>query len=344
MARKEQEMKKLLFSVFAAVAVAVFASNGIAQTGNVRVTVYNWGGSGAGAGKQVVRFDSLYRPIDSLATNSGNQVYWSNIPAQLYWFEAYDSTGRAIWGSKAYWGNMQMRVVAGQTVNGSITQIEPYIEQTRVFNQRGRTPPFNRGDTAYFEFTVRNRFTGTRTSSVYCRADVNRSSPWDFDEWSGWVNIGSGSSRLFVFTFPIPRTTPFGTVYNYTARVGTQYPGSGYDVSDQKYWMGSFLVGVALEEPEKHIMKQGFSVRPNPFSSSTTFSLSLAKESYSSVSIYNLEGRIVRTLSLGKLKAGEHVIQWDGRDLRGRVLSPGAYFVRATCGEFTATEKVVITR
>lgn len=337
-------MKKLVMLVVVAVAVAVFASNGIAQTGNIRMYVYNWGGSEAGAGKQVVRFDSLYNPIDSVATNYSSYAPWSGIPARLYWFEAYDSTGRAIWGSKAYWGNLQKRVIAGQTVYDTVYQIEPFIGQTRVFNQRGRTPPFSRGDTAYFEFTVRNRYPGTRTSSVYCRADINRSSPWDFDEWSGWFSIGSGSSRVVVFTFPIPRTTPYGTVYYYTVRVGTQYSGSGYDVSDQKYWMGSFLVGVALEEPEKHVKSQAFSIRPNPFSTSTNFSLSLSKELYISVSIYNLEGRVVRTLSLGKLKAGEHVIQWDGRDLRGRVLSPGVYFVRATAGEFTATEKVVITR
>lgn len=310
----------------------------LAQNGNAEVYVSTWRGTGAGAGKKVLRYDSLWRYIDLRYTNIYSYAYWSNIPARRYFFEAYDTTGRAIWGTEAYWGHTELRVIAGQTVRRTITQYEPYIETLVVMSRRGG-PPFPAGDTLMFGLVVRNRSTETKTSRVYCRVDRNRVSPWDYDAWSDWFNISPGGMRLFTFWFILPRGAA-GTYY-YTARVGTQLPGPGDDVSDQKSWIGSFMVGIA-EEPEKQTKIHGFAIRPNPLiGRGTNLSFSLSKDAYSAIYIYNPEGREVRTLSLGRLKAGEHVVYWDGRDFRGRVLPPGVYFVRVVAGEFTAMRKMV---
>ena len=47
-----------------------------------------------------------------------------------------------------------------------------------------------------------------------------------------------------------------------------------------------------------------------------------------SLRVFDLGGRAVRTLAAGNHPAGEHSIEWDGRDDDGRLVSSGPYFVR----------------
>lgn len=51
----------------------------------------------------------------------------------------------------------------------------------------------------------------------------------------------------------------------------------------------------------------------------------LPEEAKVTVKIYNAEGRLVRTVSLGQQEAGEHSFSWDGKDDAGQILEDGAY-------------------
>lgn len=44
--------------------------------------------------------------------------------------------------------------------------------------------------------------------------------------------------------------------------------------------------------------------------------------------VLDVGGRVVRSLDLGRLDAGEHALTWDGRDARGGAAPSGHYFVR----------------
>ena len=44
--------------------------------------------------------------------------------------------------------------------------------------------------------------------------------------------------------------------------------------------------------------------------------------------VYDLSGRVVRALQRGKLAAGSHRFDWNGRDEQGRKVPAGVYFVR----------------
>ncbi len=53
-----------------------------------------------------------------------------------------------------------------------------------------------------------------------------------------------------------------------------------------------------------------------------------------SVRIHDLAGRVVRDLSFDRMNAsGDHALEWDGRDLSGKLVAPGAYVLRV---EFSA--------
>ncbi len=68
------------------------------------------------------------------------------------------------------------------------------------------------------------------------------------------------------------------------------------------------------------------SCRPNPFRQRTTVTFALPARSLSSVRVYDVAGRLVRTLVEGHLDAGPHEIVWDGTDDAGRRVASGVYF------------------
>lgn len=68
---------------------------------------------------------------------------------------------------------------------------------------------------------------------------------------------------------------------------------------------------------------------PNPFNPSTEIAFSLSHDGTTvALRIYDLAGRLVRTLVDGTLDAGRHTARWDGADARGRPAPSGVYRYR----------------
>ena len=75
----------------------------------------------------------------------------------------------------------------------------------------------------------------------------------------------------------------------------------------------------------------------------------LATPEHVVIRIFNMSGRLVRTLDLGQIAPGayrskEKAAYWDGRSESGESLASGIYFYTIQAGEFTATKKMAITR
>ena len=71
------------------------------------------------------------------------------------------------------------------------------------------------------------------------------------------------------------------------------------------------------------------SVYPNPFNPQTTVRLALRQAGHAAVKVYNVQGRLVRTLVDAELPAGRHELRWNGVDDSGRQVPSGVYLVRA---------------
>jgi len=78
---------------------------------------------------------------------------------------------------------------------------------------------------------------------------------------------------------------------------------------------------------------------PNPFFTSTDISFYLPTRSFVTLKIYDLGGREVATLVSKELPAGEHVREWNAKELPG-----GIYFYRLQAGKFTKTRKLVLLK
>ena len=84
---------------------------------------------------------------------------------------------------------------------------------------------------------------------------------------------------------------------------------------------------------------------PNPFRDRTKIVFMLPSDGKATVSVYDVAGRLLRTLPESPGFAGRpnHRI-WDGTDADGNDVPSGVYFVRVTAGGESATGKVVLVR
>ena len=88
---------------------------------------------------------------------------------------------------------------------------------------------------------------------------------------------------------------------------------------------------------------------PNPFNPETWIPYQLAESADVSVKIYDVGGRLVRTISVGFKPVGycltrERAAYWDGRNETGESVSSGVYFLQFIAGDFSATRQIVILK
>jgi len=83
---------------------------------------------------------------------------------------------------------------------------------------------------------------------------------------------------------------------------------------------------------------------PNPFNQSTIIPVEVKKDVPVSVSIYNIEGKVVRKLFDGILTAGTHKLLWDGRDANGNLVASGVYLYSISAGSELHTKRMLLLR
>jgi minor extracellular serine protease Vpr len=85
-------------------------------------------------------------------------------------------------------------------------------------------------------------------------------------------------------------------------------------------------------------------IKPNPMTTDASIGLRLIESAQVDLTIYDLQGRRVKTLQRGNLRAGYREFAWDGRDEGGRVTSNGVYFVRLLTPSHTMSARIVRSR
>ncbi len=88
---------------------------------------------------------------------------------------------------------------------------------------------------------------------------------------------------------------------------------------------------------------------PNPFNPETWIPFRLAEGGEVRIRIYDLQGRLVKELNLGRLGPGSYINKakaayWDGRSDQGEQVASGVYVCQMVAGEKTFVRKMVILR
>ena len=81
---------------------------------------------------------------------------------------------------------------------------------------------------------------------------------------------------------------------------------------------------------------------PNPARGGMTVDFTLGHAARTSIRVFDLAGRLVRTAYDGALEAGPHSIGWDGRLATGERAHSGLYFVEIRTSESVSTRKVTL--
>ena len=83
---------------------------------------------------------------------------------------------------------------------------------------------------------------------------------------------------------------------------------------------------------------------PNPFKRSTIINYQLPVTNHVSLKIYDVTGRLVKTLVNEPQKAGYYTAHWDGKDNLGKTAANGIYFYRIEADDFTDAKKAMLIR
>ena len=94
--------------------------------------------------------------------------------------------------------------------------------------------------------------------------------------------------------------------------------------------MGAYYFDQGTNAEDEVIQTIGLMLNnyPNPFNPTTTISFSLQYNSAVELSIYNIKGQKIRSLTRNDLEKGSHSIIWSGDDESGNPLGSGIYFYK----------------
>jgi PKD repeat protein len=88
---------------------------------------------------------------------------------------------------------------------------------------------------------------------------------------------------------------------------------------------------------------------PNPGNPGIWIPFTLSKADRVTIRIYDMSGRLLRTLELGEKTQGKYLSKdkaayWDGKNEAGEEVASGIYFHTLQAGDFTATKKMIVRR
>ena len=96
-----------------------------------------------------------------------------------------------------------------------------------------------------------------------------------------------------------------------------------------------------LQLPDVYALHQNY---PNPFNPFTTLRYDLPENAMVNITIYDMMGRVVKTMVNSEQEAGFKSIQWDGTNHAGATVSAGLYLYTIQAGSFHQTKKMILLK
>ena len=124
------------------------------------------------------------------------------------------------------------------------------------------------------------------------------------------------------------------------------------DASDEEYTVesntGTFVLSrTSLSTINMDIIPETFALHqnyPNPFNPITSIRYDLAEDGLVNITVYDMMGRIVKTLVNSSQTTGYKSIVWDTVDDRGHSVSAGLYIYSITAGNYRANKKMILLK
>lgn len=174
-------------------------------------------------------------------------------------------------------------------------------------------------------------------------ADVNRDGEVDIKDLitvaSGMVANASAPSPFFHQVDSLPTRTDVQMWLTQAQQLNLTDPTS------QK---GIFVLKNLLNRlpPIQTILLSNY---PNPFNPETWIPYRLSESVHVSLTIFAVDGTVVRNLELGYKPSGVYedkhqAIHWDGKNNEGETVASGIYYYSLTAGDYSETKKMLILK
>ncbi|MBT6866878.1 MAG: T9SS type A sorting domain-containing protein, partial [Candidatus Marinimicrobia bacterium] len=99
--------------------------------------------------------------------------------------------------------------------------------------------------------------------------------------------------------------------------------------------------GQSSDLPTNFILHQNY---PNPFNPSTTIRFSLEKQNIISLQVFDLRGRLIKTLLMAESQPGDHEIQWNGYNDLEEAVSNGVYLYSIRTENEIQSRKMILLK
>lgn len=115
----------------------------------------------------------------------------------------------------------------------------------------------------------------------------------------------------------------------------TAYEGNAPDIGA---FESPYSVAIDKEDafPMEYAVEQNY---PNPFNPTTTIEFSLPRSGLVTLTVFDLQGRVVETILNEQMATGQHKVLWNAVNV-----SSGIYFIRMQGGDFRQVRKVMVLR
>jgi hypothetical protein len=163
---------------------------------------------------------------------------------------------------------------------------------------------------------------------------------WTPDEGETWLEIATNvPGNSLTWNLPADMTTETALVRVF---VYDEQGLLGYDSSDAVFEItGQFTDAPSSTRPRSFALLQN---SPNPFNPRTEINFDLPRDENVNISVYDVKGRLVRTLLSEPMTYGSHKVVWEGEDNHGNRVATGVYYYRIVAGSFTATKSMVLVK
>ncbi len=149
---------------------------------------------------------------------------------------------------------------------------------------------------------------------------------------------GQGFGGTSVIEFP---AGSFTGMRAFRVECSTGSTGDDYRAYANPVWVEFDATSVTQDEGGASL---SLAARSNPSRGSTGLSFTLPSAGFAEIGLYDLRGRLVRTLLREELPGGAHEAAWDGTDAAGTSAASGVYFVALRHDGSTATTKLILLR
>ncbi len=241
-------------------------------------------------------------------------------------------------------GDGDIDFVATYRVANTVALWENHAEDTydfvtidlAPFNPPVIVPPV--GGTVYFEVTITNGTTEDFSGVAWANARKPNGDPIFFQEQFP-IDLDSGEEVVYPWVqLNVPSWAPAGQ-YVFQGQIGevfhepvaedhfpfTKLDGTNAGGTMNAWGLEGFEPAADATDSAAQLPDEfALNAYPNPFNPSTTVTLALPQDGNFSVVVFDVQGRVVSTLTNGWHQAGVHTIQFNAQHL-----AAGMYFVQA---------------